>query len=134
MLLLGIRSYLKSALRYKFLNLDVTRQLYISMSRSLRIRNYFSKTDVFCEQNSLENTALVSFRVSVGRADTEETTQWTGKHSSLCRPMHRICKSFRNKWLTSHPITYIKIGDFCRRLSSLSRQRVTTYRCCGENG
>lgn len=72
--------------------------------------------------------------MSVGRADTEETTQWTGYHSSLCRPMHRICNSFRNKWLTSHPINYIKIGDFCRRLSSLSRQRVTTYRYCGENG
>lgn len=111
MLLLGIRDYRKSALRYKFLILDVIRTLSMSVHKNVRFRDYFSKPKSACEQKRLGNTDLVSFHVSVGRAGTEETTQCLGYQSSLCRPMHRVSKLFRSRWLTSHPINYTKIGD-----------------------
>jgi len=99
MLLLSIRSYQKLALRYKFLILDVIRTHSISVRKNVRIRDYFSKPAGAWEQKSLGNTDLVSFHVSVGRVGTQETTQCTGYQSLLCRPMHRVCKSFRSRWL-----------------------------------
>ena len=81
------------------------------MRKNVGFRDYFSKPKGACEQKHLGKTDLVSFHVSVGRAGTEETTQCTGYQSSLCRPMRRVCKSFRSRWLTPHPINYTKIGD-----------------------
>jgi hypothetical protein len=59
MLLVCIRSYLKSLLRYKFLILDTYHQeLYIYVSKDVRIRGYFSKPKGISEQKSLGNADI----------------------------------------------------------------------------
>jgi len=66
MLLLGIHSYQKSALRHEFLILDVIRTISISGRKNVRFRDYFSKPKGACEQKRLGNSDLVFFSC-VGR-------------------------------------------------------------------
>ena len=59
MLLVCIRSCLKSVLRYKFISLvPIIRTRYIDVSKDVRIRGYFSKPKGVREKKSLENNAL----------------------------------------------------------------------------
>jgi hypothetical protein len=62
MLLLWIRSYLNSVLRYKFLNLDVCHldiiRVCMYVSKDVRIRGYFAKPKGTREQEGLGNTGL----------------------------------------------------------------------------
>ena len=58
MLLLCIRSYLKSILGYKFLILDAIRTRYLYVSKDVSTRGYFSKPKVVREKKGLRNTAV----------------------------------------------------------------------------
>jgi hypothetical protein len=56
MLLVGIRSYLKSVLRYKFFILDTYHPDTLYMSMDVKICGYFSKPKGVGEQKRLRNT------------------------------------------------------------------------------
>jgi hypothetical protein len=59
MLLVRISMYLKSRLRYTFLISDTYhREMYVHMSKDVRIRGYFSKPKGVREEESVGNTAL----------------------------------------------------------------------------
>jgi hypothetical protein len=58
MLLVFIRDYLKSVLRYEVLILDTYHQDGIHTSKDVRIRSYFSRTEGVYKQKSLGNTDL----------------------------------------------------------------------------
>jgi hypothetical protein len=56
-LLVCIRYYLKLVLKHEFaILMPVIRTLYISVSKNVRIRGYFTKPKGMCEQTSLKNT------------------------------------------------------------------------------
>ena len=59
MLLVCIRSYLKSVMGNRFLNI---RPRYIYARKDVRVRGYISKSKGVREQRSLENTALSGMR------------------------------------------------------------------------